>query len=141
MVAVLQTFPMHFLDKKLVVQVSNSVAPVEVDIVAGCLLSNSLRILEVSMLCPITGWNLGKVSNVAFLPVNISNGDGSVDEIGVVRYCRRPKFHGFSLFQRFVHQLLGDAHQSFSESIALWVVGAAGDMVRLIEIQEVVKFP
>ena len=43
--------------------------------------------------------------------------------------------------QRFVHQLLGNAHQSFSKPIALWIVWAAGDVVHLIEIQEVVKFP
>ena len=54
---------------------------------------------------------------------------------------KRPKFHGFSLFQRFIHQFLGDAHQSFSKTIALWMVWAAGDMVYLIEIQEVMKFP
>ena len=56
-------------------------------------------------------------------------------------YCRRPKFHGFPSFKDLVHQLLGNAHQSFSEPIALWIVWAAGDVVHLIEIQEVVKFP
>ena len=59
-------------------------ALVEVDVVAGCLLSNSLRILEVSMLCPILDGTWGRFKR-GFLPVNISNGDGSVDEIGVVR--------------------------------------------------------
>ena len=57
-------------------------APVEVEVV-GCLLSNSLRILEVSMLCPMLDGTWGRFK-CGFLPVNISNGDGSVDEIGVV---------------------------------------------------------
>ena len=35
----------------------------------------------------------------------------------------------------------GDAHQSFSKSITLWMVWAAGDVVYLIEIQEVVELP
>ena len=39
--------------------------------------------------------------NVAFFLSNISNGDGSVDEIGVVLYCKRPKFHGFPSFKDF----------------------------------------
>ena len=76
-----------------------------------------------------------------FLPVNISNGDGSVDEIGVLQYCKRPKFHGFPSFKDLSISFLGDAHQSFSKSIALWMVWAAGDVVHLLEIQEIVEFP
>ena len=38
-------------------------------------------------------------------------------------------------------QFLGDSHQSFSKSIALWIVWAAGDVVNLIETQEVVELP
>ena len=42
---------------------------------------------------------------------------------------------------QFIHQFLGDSHQSLSESIALWVVWVACDMVNLIETQEVVELP
>ena len=62
--------------------------PVEV-VLLGCLLSNSCQILEVSMLCPILDGISGRLE-CGFLPVNISNGDGRVDEIGVVLYCKRP---------------------------------------------------
>ena len=79
--------------------------------------------------------------NRGFLPVNISNGDGSVDEIGVVRYCRRPKFHGFPSFKDLSISFLAMPTEASSKSIALWMVWAAGDMVHLIEIQEVVELP
>ena len=57
-------------------------APVEV---LGCLLSNSSRILEVSMFLPILNGSCGRVE-CGLLPVNISNGDGRVELMGVVLY-------------------------------------------------------
>ena len=80
-------------------------------------------------------------SNVVFLPVNISNEDGRVDEIGGGPVLKKTIIPWFSLFQRFFHQFLGDAHQSFSKSIALWMVWAAGDVVHLIGTQKVVELP
>ena len=80
-------------------------------------------------------------SDVAFFLVNISNGDGSVDEIGVVWYCRRPKFHGFPSFKDLSISFLVMPTKASANPIALWIVWAAGDVVHLIEIQEVVKFP
>ena len=38
---------------------------------------------------PYTGLELEEGLNHGFLPVNISNGDRRVDEIGVVLYCKR----------------------------------------------------
>ena len=61
-------------------------APVEV---LGCLLSNSSQILEVSMFLPIPNGSCGRVDH-GLLPVNISNGDGRVELMGVVLYCSRP---------------------------------------------------
>ena len=61
-------------------------APVEV---LGCLLSNSSQILEVSMFLPILDGSCGRVE-CGLLPVNISNGDGRVELMGVVLYCNRP---------------------------------------------------
>ena len=60
--------------------------PVEV---LGCLLSNSPQILEVSMFLPIFDGSCGRVEH-GLLPVNISNGDGRVELMGVVLYCIRP---------------------------------------------------
>ena len=61
-------------------------APVEV---LGCLLCNSSQILEVSMFFPILNGSCGRVGH-GLLPVNISNGDGRVELMGVVLYCIRP---------------------------------------------------
>ena len=57
--------------------------------VLGCLLSNSSWILEVSTLFPIVDGSCGRVEQGP-LPVNISNGDGRVELIGVVLYCMSP---------------------------------------------------
>ena len=78
---------------------------------------------------------------MVFLPVSISNGDRSVDEIGVVQYCKRPKFHGFPSFKDLSISFLAMPTKASAKTIALWMVWAAGDMVYLIEIQEVMKFP
>ena len=59
------------------------------------------------MLCPILDGTWGRFK-CGFLPVNISNGDGSVDEIGVVQYCRRPNSMVFPLSKiskTFFHNL------------------------------------
>ena len=58
-------------------------APVEV--LLGCLLSKS-QILEVSMFLPILHGSCGRLE-CGILPVNISNGDGRVELIGVVLFC------------------------------------------------------
>ena len=60
-----------------------------VEVLLGCLLSNSSQILEVSMFLPILDGSCGRVER-GLLPVNISNGDGTVELIGVVLYCIRP---------------------------------------------------
>ena len=62
-------------------------APVEV--LLGCLLSNSSQILEVSMFLPMLDGSCGRVEH-GLLPVNIFNGDGRVELMGVVLYCIRP---------------------------------------------------
>ena len=41
------------------------------------------------MLLPILDGSCGRVEHV-LLPVNISNGDGGVELMGVVLYCIRP---------------------------------------------------
>ena len=60
-----------------------------VEVLLGCLLSNSSQILEVSMFLPILDGSCGMVE-CGLLPVNISNGDGRVELMGVVLYCNRP---------------------------------------------------
>ena len=57
--------------------------------VLGCLLSYSSQILEVSMFFPILDGSCGRVEH-GILPVNISNGDGRVELMGVVLYYIRP---------------------------------------------------
>ena len=66
---------------------SNSIVdPVEA---LGCLLSNSYRILEISMLFPTADGSCGR-EDLGFLPVRASKGDGRLEPIGVVLYCIRP---------------------------------------------------
>ena len=60
--------------------------PVEV---LGCLLSNSSRILEVSIFLPILDGSCGRVEH-GLLPVNSSNGDGRVVLMDLVLYYIRP---------------------------------------------------
>ena len=84
-VAVLQMFPFTSLTKTGCPG-SKSMAPVEV---VGCLLRYSSQILEVSMFLPILDGSCGRVE-CGLLPVNISNGDGRVELMGVVLYCIRP---------------------------------------------------
>ena len=57
--------------------------------VLGCLLSNSSQIFEVSMFLPMLDGSCGRVEH-GLLPVNISNGDGRVELMGVFLYCNRP---------------------------------------------------
>ena len=85
-VAVFQMFPFTSLTKTGCPGSKFMWAPVEV---LGCLLSNSSQILEVSMFLPILNESCGRVEH-GLLPVNISNGDGRVELMGVVLYCIRP---------------------------------------------------
>ena len=62
-------------------------APVEV---LGCLLINSsLNPEDFHVFLPILNGSCGRVE-CGLLPVNISNGDGRVELMGVVLYCIRP---------------------------------------------------
>ena len=79
--------------------------------------------------------------NVVFLPVNISNGDGSVDEIGVVRYCKRPKFHGFPSFKDLSISFLAMPTKASAKPLLCGWCGLLVMWSYLIEIQEVLKFP
>ena len=79
-VAVLQMFPFTSLTKTGCPGSKSMWAPVEV--LLGCLLSNSSRILEVSMFLPTLDGSCGRVE-CGLLPVNISNGDGRVELMGV----------------------------------------------------------
>ena len=45
------------------------------------------------------------------------------------------------MFDGLFHQLLQNAHKSFCESIAPWMVWAASDVVNLIELKELLEFP
>ena len=85
-VAVLQTFPFTSLTKTGYPGSKSMWAPVEV---LGCLLSNSSQILEVSIFLPMLDGSCGRVEH-GLLPVNIPNGDGRVELMGVVLYCNRP---------------------------------------------------
>ena len=97
-VAVFQMFPLTSLTKTGCPDSKSMWAPVEV--LLGCLLSNSSRILEVSMFLPILDGSCGSVEH-GLLPVNISNGHGRLELMGVVLYCNRPYFHGFPSFTDF----------------------------------------
>ena len=83
---VFQTFPLTSLTKTGCPGSRSMWFPVEV---FGCLLSNSSQILKVSIFFPITDGSCGRVEQ-GLLPVNISNGDGRVELIGVVLYCISP---------------------------------------------------
>ena len=85
-VAVFQMFPLTFLTKTGCPGSNSMWVPVEV---LGYLLSNSSWILEVSTLCPIADGSCGSVER-GLLPVNISNGDGRLELMGVVLYCIKP---------------------------------------------------
>ena len=85
-VVVFQMFPLTSLTKTGCPGSNSMGVPVEV---LGCLLSNSSRILEVSTFFPIDDGSCGRVEQ-GLLPINISNGDGRVELIGVVLYCMSP---------------------------------------------------
>ena len=85
-VAVFQMFPLTSLTKTGCPGSNSMWTPMEV---LGCLLSNSFQILEVSMFFPILDGSCGRVE-CGLLPVNISNGDGRVELIGVVLYYMSP---------------------------------------------------
>ena len=77
---------MYFLDKHQLSRLQFHAGSVRS---RGCLLSNSLQILEFSMEFPTHDGSWGR-DDLGFLLVRLSSGDGRLAPIGVVLYSRSP---------------------------------------------------